>query len=935
MNSATSEPSYARAQQIVHEVFDLPLGERAERIASLCGGNTSLAAEVQWLIKAVDDDALDIVPESVGAVAQDIASEWHLAATIPGNYRLIKAIGEGGMGVVWLAEREVGGARQRVALKRLHTGAVSHRSRLIEEQRILATLAHPNIARLLDAGEDRHGAPFLAMEFVDGERIDHWCFARNLDLRARIALFIKACAAVSYAHQQLVIHRDLKPSNILVDASGEPKLLDFGIARLIAAEAAQHTATRLMTPAYASPEQLEGRPLGTGTDVWSLGVMLYELLCGVRPLQLFDSDHAQALKVLCGGPAAADVSQQAPSPADNAAAAHALGIPADVDAIVRKALRREPELRYASVRELAEDLERFLAARPVLARRGEWSYRASRFVYRNQWPLVAGMAALMAAAGFFWRTAMAEREARMQAQVADRTTEFLISAFTMSDPTQAGNYDYSAREVLDRGRKRIDQELADQPRVRARLLEAMGNAYRGINEGSAGTPLLEEAARLYLQPKINQPLAAARSLRAKAAAILNSRGSTEAALDAAQRAFDLVEKHAPDDLLLLADAYGALAPALNADAKEERALATALEALRLRELGKADVLALARSHVELCTVLSSIGKSIEALPNCQRAQAMYASAGETRSNAYRLALRDLESVLAYLGRHEQAIALARERIALTAELFGEDSAMLASERVWMAVRFGEQGLLAEASDLLALGMPVILMRNGKTSSQYARALFCQGWLHYLQGQFDLAVPPMRLAVAIQTEKVAGRDLGTLHVLRTTLAQVLIESGQANAQARELLESVIAERSQAGSTPNALAYARLPLAQWHAAHGEAAAARALLDQVSAVGAGVEQELHGRVAATRAAIFTGEKEFARAAIEAKSGYEITLADRGDDHPRTIRYALAYAHAARAAGQSTVAEALERKYQPKLALVFPPDSAYLERAAAAPQP
>jgi len=916
-------------------VFELPLGERVERIAFLCGGDSALAAEVDWLIKAVEDDALDMVPESVGAVARDIANEWHFAATIPGNYRLLKAIGEGGMGVVWLAEREVGGARQRVALKKLHTGAVAHRSRLIEEQRILATLAHPNIARLLDAGEDRHGAPFLAMEFVDGERIDHWCFARNLDLRARIALFIKACAAVSYAHQQLVIHRDLKPSNILVDASGEPKLLDFGIARLISTEAAQRTATRFMTPAYASPEQLEGRPLGTATDVWSLGVMLYELLCGARPLQLFDLDHAQALRVMSGGVASADESMQASFRADEAVAAHGLSIPADVDAIVRKALRREPELRYASVRELAEDLENFLAARPVLARRGEWSYRASRFVYRNRWPMAAGMTALIVASGFFWRTAVAEREARLQAQVAGRTTEFLISAFALSDPTQAGRHDFSAREVLDRGRARIDQELADQPLVRARLLEAMGTAYRGINEGSAGAPLLEAAAELYLHPGINQPLAAARVLRAKAAAILDSRGSTQAALVAAQRAFDLVQVHAPDDLLLLADAHGALVPALNADAKEDRAVATAREALRLRELGTTDPAALASGNVELCAALSSSGDSLAALPHCERARAMYASAGQTRSNAYRHALRNLESVLAYLGRHEQGIAMARERIALTAALFGEDSAVLASERVWLIVRLGEHGLFEEASDLLTQGMPVILARNGKNSSQYARALFCQGWLHYLQGQFDLALPPMRLAVEIQTQQVAGRDLGTLHVLRTTLAQVLIESGQANAQARELLESVIAERNQAGSTSNALAYARLPLAQWHAAHGEAAAARVLLDQVSAVGAGVEQELHARVAATRAALFAGEGEFVNAEIEARSAYEIMRADRGDNHPRTVLYALAYARAARAAGELAVARALEREYQPELTRVFPAESAYLEQAAAAVQP
>ena len=294
------ESRYAQAQQIAHELLDLPVAARAERIQQLCAGDEELRLEVEWLLNAAEDEALDAIPSAVVAVTSAIATGARIHASAAGRYQLIEPIGEGGMGVVWLAEREVGDARQRVALKRLHSGTLSHRSRLLEEQRILATLSHPNIAGLLDAGEDEEGVPFLAMEYIAGERIDHWCFHRNLDLRARLALFIKTCAAVSYAHQQLIIHRDIKPANVLVDASGEPKLLDFGIARLMDAEHARRTATRLMTPAYASPEQLEGKPLGTATDVWSLGVMLYELLSGMHPYGHLDSDHSRANAVLSG-----------------------------------------------------------------------------------------------------------------------------------------------------------------------------------------------------------------------------------------------------------------------------------------------------------------------------------------------------------------------------------------------------------------------------------------------------------------------------------------------------------------------------------------------------------------------------------------------------------------------------------------------------------
>jgi serine/threonine-protein kinase len=921
-----TEPSrYARAQEIVHEVLELELtlAERAARFNALCGDDAALRAEADWLIRAAEDDALDAVPEVVSAVTGELAADCRVEATIPGNYRLIEPIGEGGMGVVWLAERTAGGARQRVALKRLRSGTMTHRARLLEEQRILATLNHPNIARLLDAGVDRDGVPFLAMEYVAGVRIDHWCHSRNLDLRARLMLFIQTCHAVSHAHQQLVIHRDLKPANVLVDRDGVPKLLDFGIARLIDTEGAQ-TATRLMTPAYASPEQLEGKPLGTTTDVWSLGVMLYELLSGIRPAQLYDSEHARALAMLSGDSTA--FAQPAPSSGPSASPpVRALRIPADVDAIVQKALRREPEKRYGSVRELAEDLQRFLDARPVLAQRGRWTYHARRFMQRNRWPIVAGLAALTLAGGFTWQTALAGREARLQAEVADRTTEFLISAFALSDPTQAGRHDYSAREVLDRGLQRVDAELTDLPQVRAKLLEALGNAYRGINEGSAGAALLEAAAQLHLDPAVDEPLSAARSLQAKAASILASNGSTLEGEDAAQRAFELVQAHAEGDLLLMAEAHGVLAYALDSVGKENAARRAAQTALQLREAAGADAAVIARSQVDLCYVGSGSGDHAAALVHCERALALYTRSGTAPTNAYRLALRQIERTLVYSGQYARGLDVARERIALTERLFGADSSVLAGERVVMTDRLAEAGLFGEAQQMIELGMPVVLKLNGANSSQYAKALFYAGWLDALQGRHTQALPPMRQALRIHESLVDGRDRGMLQVLRTTLAQVLIESGQANAEARALLDAVIAERSEGDANPISLAYARLPLAQWYTARGEGVAARRLLDQVEAVGAAVEQEVHARAAATRATILMAEGDAAGAALQARAADEKMLDDRGPSNPRTVRYAVAYARILAASGDRDTAQALRDEYLPRLAKVFPADSAY----------
>lgn len=380
---------YARAQAIAHAVLDLPHDEQNARLEALCAGDVELRGEAEWLLAASTDVALDENPSAIAVAAGELTTDLRIDGVAPGRYRLIECLGEGGMGVVWLADRQVGEVHQRVALKRLRTGSMAQHARFREEQRILAAFNHPNIAHLIDAGIDAGGEPFLAMEYVEGERIDQWADAKALDSRARIALFLKVCAAVSYAHERLVIHRDIKPANILVDAAGEPKLLDFGVARLLNADAAATVTTHAMTPAYASPEQLEGASLGTATDVYSLGVVLYEMVAGTRPFEYVPTDHARSSAVLAGS--ITPPSQQRPRVADSTKEPlRSRRISADIDAILLKALRREPTQRYASVRELAEDLERFLAARPVHARRGQWTYRAQRFAQRNRWPLAAG-----------------------------------------------------------------------------------------------------------------------------------------------------------------------------------------------------------------------------------------------------------------------------------------------------------------------------------------------------------------------------------------------------------------------------------------------------------------------------------------------------------------------------------------------------------------
>jgi len=481
---------YRKAQEIAHMLLDRPAAERDSHLAAL--GDPDLQREVAWLLSAVEGTNLRPgLLERIERERSSYADGARIDVPSPRSYRLLRRIGEGGMGVVWLAERGEDGLRQRVALKRLRIGGGdSLQRRFDEERRILSALTHPNIARLVDAGNDADGEPFLAMEYVEGERIDQWCDAHAADLLARVTLFLKACAAVSYAHERLIIHRDLKPANILVGADGEPKLLDFGIARLLDGSASA-TATQAMTPAYASPEQIEGAPLGTATDVYSLGVILYELAAGVRPFDDGAGEHARSKAVLSG-----EITPPSRRTSKQGGSAPLRRIPADLDAIVLKALRREPEQRYRSVAEFADDLRRYLSARPVLARRGQWGYHARRFAWRNRWLLTASAVAMVAGAAF-----LVEREAQLHRIEVERDRAEAIVGFTgdLFDSAQSlrsrGNA-VTVREMLDRGATMLARRDDLPPDLRASLLLTTGRAYNSLGLGQEALPLLQAAQTL-------------------------------------------------------------------------------------------------------------------------------------------------------------------------------------------------------------------------------------------------------------------------------------------------------------------------------------------------------------------------------------------------------------------------------------------------------
>jgi eukaryotic-like serine/threonine-protein kinase len=384
-------------KEVLQGAWDQDDAGRAAYLDRACARDTELRSVVEMLLAS--DEALGMVATiSTTQLPGDIRrahSEPDPDDNLLGPYRMVQEIGSGGMGTVYLAERADGEYRKQVAIKLIkpNPGDRDLLRRFLLERQVLADLDHPNIARLLDGGTTKDGDPYLVMDYVDGVRIDQWCDDRNLQSRDRLQLFQKVCAAVQYAHERRVIHRDLKPGNILVTSSGAPKLLDFGIAKLLNPELpgniAETTRAGLMTPAYASPEQVRGELVGQESDIYSLGVLLYELLAGRRPYSVADADGL--VGVVC---------EQEPVAPSIAAPERRLST--DLDAIVLKALQKDPGRRYASAAELAEDIDRFLNGLPVRARGNGASYRLGKFVRRNLRVVLVTLALAAVSAGLWF-----------------------------------------------------------------------------------------------------------------------------------------------------------------------------------------------------------------------------------------------------------------------------------------------------------------------------------------------------------------------------------------------------------------------------------------------------------------------------------------------------------------------------------------------------
>ena len=661
--SRESNPSRDTVERILHQALDRPPQELDSFLREACGERAELREEVRSLVEAYRDP-----PEIFGRPSLLAGAHGHLEGGCKiGSFRITDVLGRGGMGVVYLAERTQADFCQRVALKVVEGFRPSLARRLADETRILAGLSHPNIAQFLDGGVTEDGLPYLAMEFVPGQDVLTYCDEKQASLDVRLDLFETICIAVAAAHQNLVVHRDLKPSNILVTPDGVVKLLDFGIARLmrdddagdevLAAETTR-TGPRFLSLECAAPEVLEGRRSGTAADVYSLGVLLYRLLCGHRP---FDPEAHGTLEMLRR---ISEDDAAAPSKKVDALVADARGttparlyreLVGDLDTITRKALRSEAASRYGSVQELLEDIRRYRRMLPIRARGDSWRYRTSRALRRHWFGTLMSTLLIGSLVVGTVVSLQGRRAAERHARKAELVSELLLGLFDLTSPNRSSGQSSDAGDLLDEGVRRIEARFADRPDLQMELFRVIGGAYTRLGRLDEARRQLERSARLGGLDPSQEPYQRQQLLQELAElAWLSAR-------------FDEAE-----------DYY-------------ERLLAGA-ERRDSRSRIAAD------AHNGLGVLYSDRGLYSEARDRLQTSLDILRDLEPTDEVRLKIArsLSNLALVHSHVGDLERAEPLLRESLATFTEIFGRDSSYAASTMTSLAFLLRSQGELDEA-----------------------------------------------------------------------------------------------------------------------------------------------------------------------------------------------------------------------------------------------
>jgi non-specific serine/threonine protein kinase/serine/threonine-protein kinase len=672
LTGQTTKAQWARIQATFDDLVDVPREERTRRLAML--EDHSVAAKVQLLLDAsAARGILDGAAPPLDAPQSALTYSSLTPGECVGGFEIERLIGRGGMGEVYLAHRRSADFDQRVALKLLRPEAVARAELFDRERRLLASLEHPGIARLIDGGVAPDGRAYMAMEFVSGQPIDAWCRDHTAPLAARLKLFCEVCDAVVFAHANLIIHRDLKPSNILVDEAGRPRLLDFGIARIIDEDAAMATTAALMTPDYAAPEQLDNAATTVATDVYALGAVLFELVAGRGPWRdegaSLPSIIRRALNDDPPLPSRLAASGKMPFPAS--------AVAGDIDAIVMKAMRRNPLDRYRGVTELADDIRRHLELKPVRARTGSTGYAVGRFVRRYRIAVGAAAAALAAlligAGGIAWQARQTAIE-RDVALAEARRSESIVRMLTVMfrDTATSAGEAATVKQMLDQTATRLVGSLDTSARS-ATLITTLFDLYLNLEDGAGADSLIRQAMAKGIGK--DDPIATAqmRMRLASSAAAMNKTEEMAPLLDAAEAVFRADPERFRSELV-----------EINSDrAQLLRRTGRIEEAIRLltATLPQAD-LVYAENHRDLLTIYNNLlvymveANQLDAMPAVfARADAILTRTGQ-QGSMQGLAIAQLRGVrLLKLNQAEHAEAIFQQVAAQRRAVFGQSAGL--------------------------------------------------------------------------------------------------------------------------------------------------------------------------------------------------------------------------------------------------------------------
>ena len=781
---------WQRLSPLLDALIELEPAARTQSLAALREEDPELADDLEGLLR-LEEGQEDFLSEPV-------VSQLPLARSgaLVGPYRIERLLGEGGMGQVWLASRADGLYQRRVALKLLRPGLADPnlRLRFTRERQILARLEHAHIARLLDAGISSDQQPYLALEYVDGEPITDWCRARESSVEARLRLFLQVCEAVSHAHANLIVHRDLKPSNILVTPLDEVRLLDFGIAKLLdtpdAGPEDTHTGVRAFTLHYAAPEQIRGEPVTTMTDIYSMGVVLYEMLAGCKPYRtkrrsdaeweeaILSSDpmRPSAALLRTGGSDTGRPSQQSRRDARR--------ISGDLDNIVLKAMSKAPEHRYASVEAMGQDVRRHLDGRPVHARPAAFGYRALKYLGRHRWALATGAAIVLVLVSSLAIVTWQAQQALRQAARAHALQTMMLGLFENAGST-AGNQPLDVRRLLDDGARRGQVELAQQPTALAELLGAIARLRNGLGDYAEALDLQHRQADIIAgidHPPAGLLLQAATDMGRTRRML----GQTDACRDSMQplqalalREQERLPRHA-------ADFHTQFARCLRDGGELAEARAGFQRALAIHRASPRNDAGVVESLSDLAILRASAGESVLALREQRTALALLqATVGDRHPLAIDI-LRSTCSLHRERGDLRAAEDDCRQALDLALELRGPQHRSTVDVRRQLAALLVDDGRLGEADAIFSDAHGWLVSRLGNDHRDVALNANSMAIVAWERGDLDEALAGLGGAIA------TWRRLGDQAMVASGLfnrALVLHEAGDADAAATLLDESL--------------------------------------------------------------------------------------------------------------------------------------------------